>query len=320
MPTFSPEATFHPARAPFEITSEVAGQRLIKLISKALHRPKWMLPMEVKLDPMHNVHGPNTTWCVEITPLNGFYWQTKWLEDPAQWAVARRAIAHVFKVCKDHGLVPSLVKRRGATESHYPGGGCHIHLGMGHLFTSTQLSRWYPKMEAFHTNLLMDYTNRPYVRWLFSHWFADAGTAVLVGMDDLHALKGPYDPMERARLCTSTIEPRFMRSNKGEYLSFEFRMFSMVESPEELRLIARFAAAWMAYVKKRTVGDNEYDTSPLQSIPLDLTADRLKGMRDPSLARYYCADFIKELGLQWKDYVPFFRRNYLRRIKWGAFV
>jgi hypothetical protein len=325
MSTFSPELTFIVKRAPYEITNQKVGERLVKDIRKVLHKPNWMLPTEIKLDPMHNLHCDDTTWCVEITPLNGFYWDTIWLNDASAWKTLRRAVAYIFDTCKANGLVPTLTKHRGRTELHYPGGGCHIHYGIGHLFTAMQPQLWYKKMEMFHHNLLMDYTNRPYIRWLFSHWFADLGTSVMV--NDIYLpyvldpQSTPYNPIQRAHEITSTIEPRYMHSTKGDYLTFEVRLFSMVESPDELRLIALFVDAWMGHIKQRTTNGYDYgDETTLKPILLDLDETKLTALKDPHKARMMCAAFMGELGLEWGPYSVFFKRNYLRRIQWGEFV
>lgn len=325
--SFSPELTFFVKRAPYEITDRKVGERLVKRISKVLYAKGWMLPLRVKLDPMHNPRLPSETWCIEIVPL--FHFETHWLEGDKEWATFRRVLAHIFDTCAANGLVPALVKRRGDTESHHPGGGCHLHMGMGHLFAGGQASFWYKRMEAFHRNLLMDFTNRPYIRWLFSHWFADAGSSVMLHAESPWLVNSPpcnvdgspqqYDPLEAGCHGASVIEPRFMRSAKGEYLTFEVRLFSMVESPDEVRLIARFAKAWMDKVKATTMDGSEYYSTTV-AIPLDLTLERLADMRDPMKARAMCAAFIQELGLQWGPYSVFFKRNYLRRIQWGEFI
>jgi hypothetical protein len=323
MPTFSPECTFILKTEPHEITGKRAGEGLVARINKDLHRPKWCLPLKAKLDAMQNPRGPgSTTWCVEITPLPGFHWETNWLEDKGGWRALRKTIAHMFRTCRSHGLVPSFTQQDGDTELHYPGGGCHLHMGIGGLFSSTQPDRWYKRMEAYHRNWLMDYTNRPYIRWLFSHWFADKGTEVLIhDVGYLPTDGSVYDPLQRAKVCTSTIEPRYMDSVKGNHLTMEVRLFSMVESPDELKLIAQFAAAWMAHIREKTVGGTwDYFPEP-QMIPLDLDADKLAALKVPAKARAICEGFFTDaLKLEWKPYSAFFERNYLRRIKWGAFV
>jgi hypothetical protein len=324
--TFSPELTYFPKRAPYEITDRKAGEKLAKRISKALYAKGWMLPLRVELDPARNVHLSNKTYHIEIVPL--FQFECHWLDDGKEWTNFKRVLAHIFDTCKANGLVPAMVKHRGGEEQHYPGGGCHLHLDMGELFTSSQAHLWYKRMETFHRNLLMDFANRPYIRWLFSHWFADAGSSVMLRAEspllttserNADGSIKPYDPLEEGCSGASVIEPRFMQSNKRSYLTFEMRVFSMVESPDEVRLIARFAKAWMDRIKTITLPDCEYYTTT-HSIPLDLTLDKLADMKDPMKARAMCASFIQGLGLEWGPYSVFFKRNYLRRIQWGAFV
>jgi len=172
-------------------------------------------------------------------------------------------------------------------------------------------------MKLYHRNLLTDYANRPYIRWLFSHWFADLGSSAYITLDNLEDFKSRGANVMEDRWRPSTIEARYMNTTKGAYLTFEHRYFSMIENAEEMRLIARFAWAWMQYVKGQQFGE---DFQYKEQIPFTLTADQLRAMQKPREAKVMCHEFFAKLGLPWDDYSHFFDRNYLRRIKWGKFV
>jgi hypothetical protein len=317
----SPELTFFPSKYPYEIKNHKEGLILIREIKKSIKKSKkiddtWFLP---KLDPFHNPHEENSTFCVEAVPATCLY--TDWFED-LDWETTKIVITELFSIMKSHGLVPSLCKNRNRTEYHYPGGGCHLHVNVPNFIMSPG---WYKSMEAFHRNLLIDYVNRPYLRWLFSNWFADSGSSVIVNTENFKKFKSKKNNIyDIDFFYTNAIEPRYMSSTKNSYLSFELRFFSMIHNPKELKLIVNFANRWIQHVLKKTqeseiLGDTFY-LNTFKDIPIEITHKKLLDMEDPKKSKEICKKFLDFLGLPWQDYEIFYDRNYSRRIKFGKFV
>jgi hypothetical protein len=313
--TFSPELTFIPAKAPYEITDKKAGEIIIESIIGQLNKRRkcdiFILP---KLDPFHNERSPEETYCIEAVPIQFF--RTEWLENES-WPLFKREVDLLFTIMKEHGFVPTMMRRKGGREFHYPGGGCHLHMSADLFQWTPNMENWYDRIKTFHRNLLTDYANRPYIRWLFSNWFADLGSAVMVTDEGLDSFVAGGANVMSHFIAHSTVEARYMGSTKGSYLTFEHRYFSMVENTDELKLIATFAQTWMEKILERQATiDGDY----VGKIPFTLTHEQLKDMRNVRKAKVICETFFADLGLQWSDYLPFFKRNYARRIKWGKFV
>ncbi len=334
--TVSPEMTFIPAKRPHEIVDVKAGQKLVNRINDWLKTDPITYTLWAKLDPHHNEHSYDTkpvTYTVEIVPYR--HWWTHWFEDatdekgkPDGWAVLGPALHRLFDGLRDRfGLIPSLRTKRAGVERHWPGGGCHIHYGIADLFQPS--FKWYTLMECFHHNLLVDFANRPWIRWLFKQWFAD-GCKIPVDGDDLTVgHDGQQGPLPREPIISRSItggngiEPRFMPSSKGVYPTFEFRMFSMVDTPEELRLIVRFLDRWVRSLRDRTIYRRilpEADYLAQQAVQPDLTLERFRAMCDERTAWGFCEAFLVQLGLTPADYRPFYDRHYLNRIRHGKMV
>lgn len=327
--SWSPELSFFPRRAPHEIVSEKAGQRLVDQINCALLRSQSILAAAVyaKLDPFRNTSSGDTdpvTYSIEVVPVSQF--RLSLIEDPGQWKLFRQGLSQLFKLLRDRfDLVPTLIERkRDGRLVHWPGGGCHLHFGAD-LFNYS--SHWYRVMEHFHRNLVMDYANRPYIRWLFSQWFSNDSNHVLVKESDLKEdsifsrLKPEDVPNHLFNCAISSnrgIEPRYMHSSKRSYLTWEFRMFSMVANPDELRAIIRFLHRWVDRVKSPSaLIQYGHKSTPTDVIPFDLTLDKLRDMKDLRKSRKICRDFIESFDLDWKDYVVFYERHYANRIRFG---
>lgn len=318
MGSFAPELTFIPRRAPHEITSEAVGKRLVKRIQCKLDRisRQTNLWMHVKLDPFHDAFTPQQTWIVEVVPLvlPGVYWDTAWLdEDDSNHRGFMIAIDWLFRLMRDHGLVPYRTWRRGGVEYHAPGGGLHVHCGAD-LFPRGPT--FYAQMERFHRDLTVDFANRPYIRWMLAQWSDDLNHETAVNEETLRAYaksapgRRVEDEIYSGSFTQCSIMARFMSCTKASYLTFELRFVDMVQSATELRAVVRLLAAWVEHHQMRTLrGD--------LSIPFTLTlADWRKATHIPS-ARRLCREWVKSLGLEWRDYAVFFERNLVRRIRFG---
>ncbi len=319
--TFAVEANFIPKRFPHEIINRRSGQRLIARIND------WLLDyarhcgifMKAKLDPHHNVYQHNETYSIEVVPVTSF--QLAWAKPKPldnTHASFVRAIDGIIETMRDHfGLVPSLVTRKkgSRTDLHWPVGGMHVHMGADLFGFSTE---WYRQMERFHRDLVMDYANRPYVRWLFAHWMGEGSRVVIdrhrLEQRELHGVGTltPQDIFSRSLFGASAIEPRFMTSAKASYLTFEFRFVGMVENAHQMCAAVRLLDAWMGYHQGRI----EIGCPPLR---FTLTPARWDEMVTPEGALSYCRAWVESLGLDWADYdADFFQRNLLMRINHGV--
>jgi len=329
--TFSPEMSFVPKEAPHEIRNKREGDALVKRILRWMYVTEGMGPLGrllyAKIDPFHNPWDKrHRTYSIEICPRD--YFDTNWL-DNGQWPTLRKGLKKMWRgLRKEFGLVPTLVEKdRKGNETHWPGGGCHIHMGAD-IFMQGPF--WYRKAERFHRNLITDYANRPWIKWLFSQWFADESNYVPVNATEL--ADGWWSELGHEQVRQPTpdilfeqsfdqrgIEPRYMCSGKDSYLTFEFRMVSMVESPEELRAAVRFLKRWMNHVRCEG-GKHSFDNGNSATIPFSLTQDNLKDMSDLDKSWGIVVDFLKQLDLDCTEYRSFFERNYSNRIRFGKMI
>ena len=321
MPTWSCEATFLPSKFPYQILDKELGERQVKSINSQLFGTAIVgniLPMLAKLDPQYGLLRPSgcpSSYTIEVVPTLGYHFNTDWLEayDPLTKSYTENTLDYVFRVLKNNGFVPTVVTSRMGREKHYPTGGCHIHYDIGDFFPMSV--DWYKNMERFHRNILIDYANRPYIRWLFANWFADSHSHAIFTHKDLMAKEKWSDDeiFKRGVERTSAIESRFMFTSKKSYLTFEFRFPSMVETPREVILLVQFIEAWVKRVLK-SVDDGETFTQTIST-------RNFISWKKIGIARDDCKRFLVDiLGLDWQDYETFFNRNLYRRIRFGKLV
>lgn len=309
MHTISPELTFVPRRAPHELVDRKKAEQLAERIRKDLYRRTNYF--RVKLDPFHHEYTKQETWCVEIVPFDWFL--TDWFTNDTHWKNLKEHLDIVWSIMRKHGMVSTLVTKTGNTEKHWPGGGCHLHYGSALVMAGTH---WYSTSEKFHRNLGMDYANRPWIRWLFSQWFANTHL-VPVNSEDLKIANTNPDHLSNDNLFDRSIyhrwglEPRFMGGGtKSHYLTFEFRMFSMVRDPKELQLIILFLNRWIEQILFKTYSSEE-------QISLNLTKHKLLQMKQLGKSWEICKDYLDFLKLPSDAYRVFYKRNYSNRIKYG---
>ncbi len=326
MSKWSPELTFFPREKPEGIPLKTREERIavlnmiVEAFNRAIDDGSQPIPLCHKLDPFE-CYGPKAEhYVVEITPYHPF--ETEWLTDP----IFEQHMNGVFKVMEELGYVPALremttdPKTGRRIEKHWPGGGCHLHYEAS-LFNCDSFS-WYRKMEAFHKVMIIDYANNPWIRWLFKQWFADEGTdGVIVSAESISNLPSvSLDNILHVGHHGVAINQRMRQHGKTSYLTFEFRMFSMVESARELILIARFLDAWVqkwvGWVSQK-VGDN---SDAVNQLPITITKEGLDEMSTVRGARKAVNAGLSSLKLDPKEYAPFFERHYRNRIKYGEMV
>lgn len=322
--TWSPETTWLPAKAPHEIRDKAAGTVLVNRIQRwlnALHH-KTGLSLRAKLDPFRltNPFDLDSTeaWIIEVVPVL-YPFETDWLDEESEsYAGFMRGIRLLFSgMRKRFGLVPAVSKRvrRGGRliQRDHPSAGCHVHMGADLFCTSTS---WYRLTQQFHRNLIMDYANRPYIRWLLAQWSDDKNSECAVKREDF-GKNGKLQPTadqiwERTVENQPNIESRFMASSKNSYLTFEFRFIDMVRSAEELRAVVLILKGWMDHVASETVLG--HDIAP--------TITRADWLRYTDLRR--SKKYIKS----WLDSISqtarvcavsdtLFNRNYRNRLLYG---
>ncbi len=324
--TFAIEANFIPNRAPYQIVDKVSGQKLVDQINERLHRfYDWhqirALDMVAKLDPLYvdRRTGEPTSWSVEVVPTS--YFEVSWLDDPGEWKGFRKMMKTLFLFLKKEcGLVPSVTKRRGNTEIRFGGGGAHCHISSDIFSTSVD---FYREMEIFHKNLAVSYTNFPWIRWLFADWNSSiAHHCLWTPYDKLPDCGGPSCQSPEDRVFRKmvegdvhAIEPRFMESGKSSYLTFEFRIFRMVENVDEMRLIVQFCDRWMDHLRWKVLNN--------EPVKLELTRvlwDFYTKSAPKAVWKESITPFLEEIGLCAENYRVFFERNYLTRRRYGSMV
>lgn len=317
--TWSPELSFVPIRAPHAL-SKRAADALATRINAEVRKMKTIARLfYAKSDPHLGQYTARPSYLVEVVCLPGCYLETEWVDrSRGQWKAFRAAIDGLFTLLRDSfGLVPTLVtEARDGTPIHWPGGGCHLHYGAD-LFPMSP--RWYSQMEAFHRNLIVDYANRPYLTWLFRQWFVNGeGSRTPLNLDDYATDKRgkclyTADELYQAACRHSRgIEARYMTTSKASYLTFEFRLFSMVANADQLGSIARFTHAWVQSLVAATLAG--------RTIGLSLTRARLRDYSTLHGSLAACQSFLDSLGLPWQDYASMYETHYVNRIKHGQMV
>jgi hypothetical protein len=314
---FSAEMTWVPAKRPYEILSKKHGEEFVKRLNQALYKVfvKTGVLVSAKLDPFHHAYTPRATYCIEVCPPLNFPWDTEWMNEKSRdYRLFEKGINQIFKCCRERGLTPLAIQKRGGKEIHQPSGGCHLHFA-NELFNSGP--NYYRQMEGFHKNLVADYTNRPYIRWLFAQWFDDRNSNVIYNEAQIRAVEEQDLPIARDDAFTSSfdgryaVEPRFMVTGKSTFNTFEFRFINMVRDYAELRAVARAIDGWIQRIL----------LTRLQEIPVTLTSDNFKDFNDLRKAKKLCKDWIEEIGLTWDaTYEILWNRNYRNRIVKGALL
>lgn len=321
--TLSPELTFIPRKAPYEILDRSAGERLVKRLNR--HPALRQTMVLAKLDSFHQCYLPIGTkgksWCVEIVPHHS--WRNHWFYDSKEkgneehgkgWIAEIDALFAALR--DDFDLVPSVSKRRGTTVIDYPTGGCHIQYGAD-IFDAG--INFYKQMERFHRNLYMDLANRPYIRWLFAQWSDEMNHGSIVDRNTLVWMEDRKETQEEIAervygwsFHTSSINPRFMRHGKQTYGTFEFRAFNAVENGTELAAIVKFLDAWVHDLRRITILG--------MTLPFTLTVAQWNSWECREYSLTACKNLIDMLGLQWQDYEVFYNRNYLKRLLAKSFA
>lgn len=334
--TWSPELTFVPARAPHEIRRKSKGQRVVDLLNDWFMRDLAAagLHIHAKLDPFNVAMHPNglhwdtpESWCIEITPALGHPFDSDWLHvGNESYTGFMAAIELLFGLMEKLGYVPAVtkrVRRKGRlVDRDWPTGGCHIHVGAD-LFALRPY--WYERTERFHRNLVMDYANRPYIRWLLAQWSDDHNSKCLVTSQTCNPMTGAWRRPKAEELWRKAIvgdchalEARFMAASKASYLTFEVRCINMVRSAAELRAVALIVTNWFASIAKLTANGG--------IVRPTITGAKLARYSDIGESRSICdcwLDSICESGIvsSIKSTVhDLYERNYATRILHGALV
>lgn len=301
--TISPELTFLPAKAPHRFVSEAAAIEVACKINALFGRSGEFeeLCLLAKPDrfPIREGAGYTDYYLIEIVPYT--HWNDWTMVESDHDAKERERL---FKILRNRfGLVPTVVKS-GKVERHWPNGGCHFHVGMD-LFAFDR--HFYTNLGTFHDRLARDYANRPYIRWLFAQWFDDLNSRTIYNEESFDEI-AHQDLIQWADI-RAAINARFASGGKTRYPTFEFRFFSM-STAAEVRLMARFLIHWIDHVK-------EMKATPEVTIKPRDFHDRFRDLK--GIEREIAAWFT-ELKLSWQHYVPFFKRNYVNRIRYGKLV
>lgn len=327
--TFSPELTYILKDRPHCIRDKRKGHRLVKRVNKLLDAVAALtnLSLRAKLDPFYvdDGSGKVTAWCVEIVPVT--HLQMCWLEqDSPSHDLFMRSVNLIFEGLANMGLVPSVsrtTRRAGQlVRREFPTGGCHLHHGAD-LFRLGP--NWYSQMERFHRNLMMDYANRPYIRWLLAQWSDNVNSLCLVTESDFKdpARLTPESIWARALDGTHAIEPRFMMASKTSHLTFEFRFINMVENAAELRAVALLINSWVNHICLLSLAG--FTLSPTISRADILALKRLPKTPSimPLLIECWLDSVLQSATLR-EELRPtlytLYQRNYVNRVRFGQMV
>lgn len=310
--SFSPELTFIPRRAPYQIVHDSGHKSSVHLmrgIERGLLTTFDDLELTAKFDWFH--FGAAGTMpgsmCVEIVPRSR--WTASRLNDPKQLALIDRLFAWLRT---RWGLVPSVIKRRNGREHHLATGGCHVHWD-SNLIYSRSLD-WYDQMKRFNRNLVIDYANNPWIRWLFAQWFDDRNSEIVLNRNHLRDTDREALTVLATTRLTCGINPRFFSTAKPSHATFELRVFNMVESANELRLYALFVEHWMNWHARNAT------SAESKTLAVTLRPHHWRTFRDPRKAWRRIAKWLDTHDLPSKDYRLFFERNYLYRLRYGQLV
>lgn len=221
--------------------------------------------------------------------------------------ISRDCLQAIFDIGKNLGLAGKVTKRKGKELLEYPNGGGHIHVQMDLFDNNFSFLR---KLADFQENLFIDYSNRPYIRWLFSQWFDNNNSSVTFTENQLW---DEFPIINKEYILSSVdmshgIRPRFQNIGKTVYPTYEFRFFNAIESVKELELQVAFLNSWIRFVRDRG------------QISFTLKAKDFKKFKKLGSAWKEISRFLKQIGLNPKDYRRFFDENYKNRILYGKLV
>lgn len=312
--TVGPELTFVPAARPHWITDEKAGKEMVKRLNDYLVElgKQTSVYLFAKLDPLHSLIAPNTddkiTWSLEIVPTNKM--PIHWFIDTKQWKLLKEALSkHLFEVIRRYFNMVPFVIETGRRHRYWPNGGCHIHHSAD---VADESHAWYERMRRFHCNLLTDFANRPYIRWLFSGPFSDNHAETMVNADTLPYAKLGEDGAQFLP-GNNSIRARFMSGQKSLYPTFEFRFPSMVADANELRSLVLFIHRWVQHW-----GANSGLNDPTLLFELDKRGWRR--VTSEAGARRGLRELFEQLDLDPRQYTPFVHRNLLPRLRYGELI
>lgn len=226
-------------------------------------------PTEVfraKADPFRVqwLEQPHSAWCIEVNNPVAIH-PTGLLPMSDEMAQVLRtgttpemdAVQAVYDVAASLDLHPFISQhnpRTGVTKE-WPTGGGHLHL-------STDM--WEPdgayhlRMHSFERGLCLDYTNCPFIRWLWAQWMDDTNSELPLKagqIDEMNALRANPSVDEASLTATvhhytlqcHSIKQRMAATGKRVYASYEHRYLDMPRSMPELCLQVQFLLQWYAY-------------------------------------------------------------------------
>lgn len=299
-------------------------------------------PFVAKADAFRAPHvdeaQPHRAYCIEVhnEPIRASY--------ILNGGFATSALQAVYAIANDLHLAPAIeVHHRDGSITDWPTGGGHIHV--------SQLGLWDSGSSAalchsiLDRTLAIDYTNRPYLRWLFSQWSDNVNSLCAL---DGHDLKALQKALKRKRLSNAQLQEwahghveerfairnRLMSSGKPCLPTWELRWFDMPRSVKELQLQVAFVKAWFedrvkritkSLVREDGVKPSErtkhWKAFDKEVLTFRLTPQYWRHLtKDPSFAWAETESFLRELELDPALYGWFWERGYLRRFHHGKLI
>ena len=309
------ELTFVPdIKGDKEFTSERAAARAARSLQRAISgvnkilATKYGTVLIAKAERFRRKNPSSETfvaWIVEVNngpaPTHADDWQKPGFV---------RLIQRVFNAARKLSLLPR-IRRRGL---HQPAGGSHVQISTCGIFNDDTL--FLSRLAKWERDLYVDYSNRPYIRWLFAEWFdRDHNSRVIFNADSLSWCVRTTEFAYSEGLTNNSISRRFSDDGKPSYATYEHRYLDSPPNAKALALQIRFVLAWTYYHRNRVLGSHSLETHA--PVEFTLNEAQFKGFRNLRHAWGEVSSFIKILGLNPRDYRCFFEDNYIPRMRHG---
>lgn len=204
---------------------------------------------------------PHNAWCIEVNspgpldPENVVSYGSGWVTEEAM--LTQRAIQAIYDVAAALDLHPfiSVRNRKTGITREWPTGGGHLHLSTD-LWSET--SDYHLRMWHLERGLCLDYTNYPFIRWLWAQWFDDINSQLPLNEERTIQMEQAIGDSQRRRdraadvaheaaLKAHAIKQRTAYTGKPTLGTYEYRFFDMPRTPGELSLQVRFLMRWYAF-------------------------------------------------------------------------
>ena len=283
---------------------------------------------------------PNTheAWCIEINsyplPAADFfdkysYTKTSNGKTRLEETSLAAALESLYLIAKSLGLHPCVIRKtKDNTLLESPTGGGHLHVSTDFWLEGAS---YLASLYHFERAICLDFTNHPFIRWLFCQWMDDINSGTSVKYDLAKRIQkqsrpscpkkirisqsaASYVAHDQALNCHS-IKQRMSYVGKPIMPTYEFRFFDMPRSVKELQLQVKFLSKWVSYwtsiagARKADSLGPDYTLTP---------AYYLRLTKDLDFAYKEISTWFNKIGLDFAEYKELcWDRAYVRRMKYN---